>query len=91
MSIRKRDRDRTSQGTNPTQKQRTTLTKTSGYLDSLRVDQEERQRQNKQGNKSYTKTLHSSYLDSLCVDQEESHALEEDVKEEGGMTEEGVD
>lgn len=36
-----------------------------------------------------TKT--GSYLDSLRVDQEESHALEEDVKEEGGVTEEGVD
>ena len=61
VSFRKRDRDRTSQGTHPTQKQRTMLTKTSGYLDSL------------------------------CVDQEEGHALEKDVKEEGGVTEEGVD
>ena len=43
MSIRKKDRDRTSEGTNPTQKHHTTLTKTRSYFDSLHVNQEERQ------------------------------------------------
>ena len=33
----------------------------------------------------------TTYLDSFCVNQEEGHALEQDVKEEGGLTEEGVD
>ena len=40
---KKRDRDTPSKETNPTQKHCTMLTKTSGYLDSLHVNQEERQ------------------------------------------------
>ena len=41
------------------------LTKTSDYLDSLRIDQEERQRQRqtKHGNRSCTKTLHNADKD----------------------------
>ena len=57
---KKRDRDIPSKETNPTQIHHTTLTKIGGYLDSLHVDQEERQRQTKQGNKSYTKTKHNA-------------------------------
>ena len=44
---KKRARDTPSKETNPTQKHCTILTKTSGYLDSLHVNQEVRQRQTK--------------------------------------------
>ena len=57
---KKRDRDTPSKATNPTQKHCTMLTKTGGYLDSLHVNQEERQRQTMQRNKSYTKTKHKA-------------------------------
>ena len=43
QSGRETDRNRPSEGTNHTQKHCTTLTKTSGYLDSLHVNQEGRE------------------------------------------------